>query len=52
MTDEFKTLKKFDAGKAAKVFSIRCPPWKEQGIGKIRGSDKHSHRARIGIAKL
>ena len=33
--DEFKTLKKFDAGKGREGFSIRCPRSKQQGIGPI-----------------
>src|SRR6187551_2682240 len=35
MTDEFKTLKKFDAGKGREGFLHSLPALEEQGIGKI-----------------
>jgi aconitate hydratase len=35
MTDEFKTLKKFDAGKGREAFFYSLPALEEQGIGKI-----------------
>src|ERR1700757_538757 len=35
MTDEFKTLRKFDAGKGREGFFYSLPALEEQGIGKI-----------------
>src|ERR1700726_5210053 len=35
MTDEFKTLKKFDAGKGREGFLHSLPALEEQGVGKI-----------------
>src|SRR5262249_22716799 len=35
MTDEFKTLRKFDAGKGREGFLYSLPALEEQGIGKI-----------------
>ena len=35
MTDEFKTLKKFDAGKGCEGFLYSLPALEEQGVGKI-----------------
>src|SRR4051795_11056836 len=35
MTDEFKTLRKFDAGKDREAFVHSLPALEEQGIGKI-----------------
>src|SRR5437763_14569792 len=35
MTDEFKTLTKFDAGKGREGFLFSLPALEEQGIGKI-----------------
>src|ERR1043165_8895339 len=35
MHDEFKTLKKFDAGKGRQAFFYPLPALEEQGIGKI-----------------
>src|SRR4029450_11677812 len=35
MTDEFKTLKKFDAGKGREGFFFSLPALEEQGIGQI-----------------
>ena len=35
MQDEFKTLKKFDAGKEREGFLYSLPALEEQGIGKI-----------------
>src|SRR5713226_5110486 len=35
MTDEFKTLKKFDAGKGREGFLHSLPAFEEQGVGKI-----------------
>src|SRR3954466_3331523 len=35
MTDEFKTLQKFDAGKGREAFLHSLPALEEQGIGKI-----------------
>src|SRR5437867_5592218 len=35
MNDEFKTLKKFDAGKGREAFFYSRPALEEQGIGKI-----------------
>jgi aconitate hydratase len=35
MNDEFKTLKKFDAGKGREGFLYSLPALEEQGIGKI-----------------
>ena len=35
MTDEFKTLKKFDAGKGREGFLYSLPALEEQGVGKI-----------------
>ncbi|HEX3620413.1 MAG TPA: aconitate hydratase AcnA, partial [Candidatus Udaeobacter sp.] len=35
MTDEFKTLRKFDAGKGREGFLYSLPTLEEQGIGKI-----------------
>jgi aconitate hydratase len=35
MTDEFKTLRKFDAGKGREAFFYSLPALEEQGIGKI-----------------
>jgi aconitate hydratase len=35
MTDEFKTLKKFDAGEGREAFFHSLPALEEQGIGKI-----------------
>jgi aconitate hydratase len=35
MNDEFKTLKKFDAGKGREAFFYSLPALEEQGIGKI-----------------
>ena len=35
MNDEFKTLKKFDAGKGREGFLFSLPALEEQGIGKI-----------------
>jgi aconitate hydratase len=37
MNDEFKTLKKFDAGKGREGFHYSLPALEEQGIGKISG---------------
>src|ERR671930_283046 len=35
MSDEFKTLRRFDAGKAREAFFYSLPALEEQGIGKI-----------------
>jgi aconitate hydratase len=35
MRDEFKTLRKFDAGKGRHVFFYSLPALQEQGVGKI-----------------
>jgi len=35
MHDEFKTLRKFDAGKEREGFLFSLPALEEQGIGKI-----------------
>ncbi len=35
MTDEFKTLKKFEAGKGREGFLFSLPALEEQGVGKI-----------------
>ena len=35
MRDEFKTLRKFDAGKEREGFLYSLPALEEQGIGKI-----------------
>src|SRR3989454_7741599 len=35
MNDEFKTLKKFDAGKGREALFFSLPALEEQGIGKI-----------------
>ena len=35
MTDEFKTLKKFDAGKGREGSLFSLPALEEQGVGRI-----------------
>ena len=53
MNDEFKTLKKFDAGKGREGFLHSLPALEEQGIGQdFAAARQHSHRARVGAAQL
>ena len=37
MDDEFKTLRKFDAGKGREAFFYSLPALEEQELGKYRG---------------